>query len=219
MTEEEWLTATDPQPLLESLEGNASARKLRLFAVTCCRQTSHLIRYANSWKALETAERYADRLVPWQVLQQTVETAYTPYEGRVSDMVSEAANIDPEFSCWRAERAAEQAMRVISEAIGDHQTDCGLKPLQSDRLRDIFNPFRPVTLDRSWLTPTVRSLAQAIYEDRQLPSGLFDNQRMDVLADALEEAGCDNADILGHLQNGGDHVRGCWAIDLLLGKE
>jgi hypothetical protein len=80
------------------------------------------------------------------------------------------------------------------------------------------NPFRPVTLHPSWLTPTITSLAQAIYEDRQLPSGLFDNQRMGVLADALEEAGCDNTDILGHLRASGEHVRGCWAIDLLLGK-
>jgi hypothetical protein len=86
-------------------------------------------------------------------------------------------------------------------------------------VRDIFgNPFRPVTLDPCWLTPTVTNLAQAVYDDRQMPSGLFDNQRMGILADALEEAGCHNADILGHLRGGGEHVRGCWAVDLILGR-
>jgi hypothetical protein len=81
------------------------------------------------------------------------------------------------------------------------------------------NPFRPVTLDRTWLTPTVTSLAASVYEERQLPSGLFVNQRLAILADALEDAGCANADILDHLRGGGEHVRGCWPVDLVLGKE
>jgi hypothetical protein len=86
--------------------------------------------------------------------------------------------------------------------------------------RDIFgNPFRPVTFNAAWRTSTVTNLAAAIYEDRHLPSGLFDNQRMAVLADALEDAGCDSTDILGHLRGGGEHVRGCHVIDLVLGKE
>jgi hypothetical protein len=61
-------------------------------------------------------------------------------------------------------------------------------------------------------------MSQAIYDDRQLPRGTFDNGRLAVLADALEEAGCDNADVLAHLRDGGDHVRGCWVVDGLLGK-
>jgi hypothetical protein len=90
---------------------------------------------------------------------------------------------------------------------------------QAVLLRCIFgNPFRPITLHPAWLTPTIASLAQAIYGDRQLPSGLFDNQRMGVLADALEEAGCDNAEVLSHLRGGGEHVRGCWVVDAVLGK-
>jgi hypothetical protein len=80
------------------------------------------------------------------------------------------------------------------------------------------NPFRPVILHPSWLTPTTTSLAQAIYDNRLLPSGHFDNQRLGILADALEEAGCDNADVLNHCRSAGPHVRGCWVIDLLLGK-
>jgi hypothetical protein len=83
---------------------------------------------------------------------------------------------------------------------------------QAALLRDIFgNPFRPVTLDPTWLTPTVKALAQAIYEERAFAD-------LPVLADALEEAGCNSQEILSHLRGPGAHTRGCWALDLLLGK-
>jgi hypothetical protein len=80
-------------------------------------------------------------------------------------------------------------------------------------VREIFrNPFHPVTPNHSWLTSTVTSLAQAIYDDRA-----FD--RLSILADALEDAGCTNQDILAHCRGGGEHVRGCWVVDLLTGRE
>jgi len=79
-------------------------------------------------------------------------------------------------------------------------------------VRDIFgNPFRPVTLDPAWRTATVVALAETIYTDRA-----FD--RLPILADALEEAGCTSADLLNHCRQPGEHVRGCWALDLLLQK-
>ena len=85
--------------------------------------------------------------------------------------------------------------------------------------RDIFgNPFRPVAIFPAWKSQTVVSLAQAAYEQRELPAGTLDVARLAVLADALEDAGCDQADLLGHLRGPGPHVRGCWAVDLLLGK-
>jgi hypothetical protein len=87
---------------------------------------------------------------------------------------------------------------------------------QCDIIRDIFgNPFRPVALNPTclaWNDGTVSRIAQAIYDERA-----FD--RMPILADALEDAGCDNADILNHCRGDGPHVRGCWVVDLLLGKE
>jgi hypothetical protein len=63
-----------------------------------------------------------------------------------------------------------------------------------------------------------RRLAQAAYEDRHLPAGTLDDTRLLILADALEEAGCSDAAILGHLRGPGPHVRGCWVLDLILGK-
>jgi hypothetical protein len=89
-------------------------------------------------------------------------------------------------------------------------------------LRDIFgNPSHPVSVDPAWLTwkdGTIPKMAQVIYEDRDLPSGHLDNARLAVLADALEDAGCTDADILGHCRQAGVHVRGCWVVDLILGK-
>jgi hypothetical protein len=90
-------------------------------------------------------------------------------------------------------------------------------------LREIVgNPFRPVVVDPVWLTwqnGIVLSLAQAAYEDRRLPEGTLDNTRFAILADALEDAGCANEDILVHCRGPGPHVRGCYVLDLLLNKK
>ena len=71
----------------------------------------------------------------------------------------------------------------------------------------------------AWNDGTVRRLAQAIYEERPLPGGPLDAARLAILADALEEAGCRSEDILDHFRGPGPHVRGCWVVDLLLGRE
>jgi hypothetical protein len=86
---------------------------------------------------------------------------------------------------------------------------------QVDLLRDLVgNPFRRARLDISWLAwndGAIHKIAQNIYDDRA-----FD--RLPLLGDALEDAGCDDADILSHCRTPGEHVRGCWVVDLLLGK-
>jgi hypothetical protein len=87
-------------------------------------------------------------------------------------------------------------------------------------LRDIIpNPFRPVSVDPGWLSPTVLQFARATYDERRLPGGTLDSSSLVILADALEEAGCTDSAILEHCRGPGPHVRGCWVIDLLLGKE
>jgi hypothetical protein len=80
-------------------------------------------------------------------------------------------------------------------------------------LRDIFgNPFRPVSLNQRWFSSTVLDLARNIYDEHQF-------ERMPILADALMDAGCDSEEILNHCRGPGPHVRGCWVVDLLLGKD
>jgi hypothetical protein len=90
-------------------------------------------------------------------------------------------------------------------------------------LSDVFgNPFRPApSVDAAWLAwqdGTVAQLARAAYEDRRLPEGQLDPARLALLADALEDADCTDAELLGHLRGPGPHVRGCWALDLVLSK-
>jgi hypothetical protein len=100
-------------------------------------------------------------------------------------------------------------------------THYGMNPaIVASLVRDVFgNPFRPSTCDPAWRTPDAVALAQAAYDQRHLPAGTLDAARLAVLADALEDAGCDSTDILNHLRQPGIHVRGCWAVDAILGKE
>jgi hypothetical protein len=84
---------------------------------------------------------------------------------------------------------------------------------QARLLRCVFgNPFCPVAFSPSWRTDTAVILARQMYESRAFSA-------MPILADALQDAGCDSADVLDHCRGPGPHVRGCWVVDLLLGKE
>ncbi|HEX5271212.1 MAG TPA: hypothetical protein VFW33_12015, partial [Gemmataceae bacterium] len=117
-----------------------------------------------------------------------------------------------------AELSAEQSQAFAAAFAGDADTAWSTERLQQTHLlRDVFGPlpFREVTVDIAWLTwntGTVRKIAEGIYEERA-----FD--RMAILHDALLDAGCDNEDMLAHCRSSaGPHVRGCWVIDLILGK-
>jgi hypothetical protein len=120
------------------------------------------------------------------------------------------------------QKAEEEAGGVVRDPLLRAASSVTELQAQAALLRDLFgNPFRPVSLAPAWLTwhdGTVPKLAQTIYDDRDLPSGHLDRSRLAVLADALEDAGCDDTDILSHCRSDGPHVRGCWVVDLLLGK-
>jgi hypothetical protein len=120
--------------------------------------------------------------------------------------------------------AAEALLRANplrpGKAKAFRMTFSAARSAQADLARDIYgNPFRPVSLDPTWRTSIVTALATPAYEERHLPAGTLDTQRLAILADALEDAGCTDEQILGHLRGPGPHVRGCWVVDLLLGKE
>jgi len=108
---------------------------------------------------------------------------------------------------------AAQSVSFLAPQIGPALDTADPAKLFCALLRDIFgNPFRAVIIDPQWQSSTVTTFAQAIYDDRA-----FD--RLPILADALEDAGCTDASILEHCRGGGVHARGCWVVDLLLGKE
>jgi hypothetical protein len=210
MTQHEWQTCTDPTPMLEFLWRSGSHRKLRLFACACCHRVRHLLTGDDSRIAVEVAERHADGLATDDRLAEATDPLEVAApQGRPYP------NATAYYASWQhapdaATSTAKAALEAIEDAAGDADAE---RAAQVASLRDIFgSPFRSVTLDPAWLTPGVVALAQAIYDRRA-----FD--RIPELADALEQAGCTDADILAHCRGEGPHVRGCWALDLILGKE
>jgi hypothetical protein len=208
---------TDPQTMLAFLRGNVSERKLRLFACACCRQVWHLLSDERSRHAVEVAERHADGLASMDDLKAVSQQAWTSRSSTWESRGQGAA------VGWTAREAIDPEIiqRIIQST--DALVKENQKPTQATLLRCIFgNPFRTASFSpalRTWHDGTLPKLAQAIYDDRLFPPGHLDNTRLAILADALEDAGCDNKDLLDHCRSGGEHVRGCWVVELLLGKE
>jgi hypothetical protein len=211
MSEQAWLTVTDPARMLD-LVGTTRKRKLGLFGVACCRRIPRFADDARAQIAIEISERYADRKAKIEEVRRAHRAMHpapqdvehcTPDE--VDRYVAEHAVL-----ANAGFRSADLVVRYGLEAAHDLASEqaayCAL-------LRDLFgNPFRKVATRKEWFTPRVRQLAAAIYEERG-----FD--RLHILADALEEAGCMDAEILEHCRGPGPHVRGCWVVDLILSKD
>jgi hypothetical protein len=215
MTEAEWLACTDPLLMLEFLRGNVSDRKLRWFACACI--WDYLRMMGETERGLARAvlvyERYVDGIATrkdwwentaqnWHFIWQSDADAF--YEARRAAMTASHT------AGWHKAEAnkfndAEQQEHNLHEC---------------QQLRDIVrDPFRPSILDPLWSNTTVSSLARAAYDCPVPPTRTLDNIRLMILADALEDAGCTEAHLLHHLRSPGPHVRGCWALDLALGKE
>jgi len=203
MTEAEWLACTDPAPMLEFLWGNAGDRKLRLFAAACSRRGWGRIS-APGRAAVEVAEAFADGLAG-------------PEELRAARQACKFAGGDAAWYAAASRAAVAARNAALSAQAGADPTP--ERAAQAALLRCVFgNPFRPVSIDPALRTPAVISLAEAAYTERILPSGHLDPQRLGALAAAIEEGRADAA-IVGHLRSDGPHVRGCWAVDLVLGRQ
>jgi hypothetical protein len=218
MTEAEWLASSDATAMLDYLAGagQASERKLRLFACACVRRASRLLGEGELARGVEVSERFADgqadkeelraaRIAALEVERQAAAVAFSyPYQPERR-----------EYQRLRVIRAAADTARGWLGRAAQRAGEAVREPgWAAQAAREVFNPFRPLAVQTSWLAwagGTGFKLARVIYEERA-----FD--RLPILADALEDAGCDNADILGHLRGPGPHVRGCWALDLILGK-
>jgi hypothetical protein len=240
MTETEWLSCSDPGPMLDFLRatGKLTERKARLFAVACCRRIWQLLG-EKSRRTVEVAEGFADGAVDETCLAALVSAEFDEAAREISRagywmspavampvraFVTEPAGSGPGSASFdTAAQLANETLKGVPEAMtswnlwgtvfkGERREHC-------EWLRDIIHPFRPpALLDASWLTPAVLSLATASYEDRILPSGELLPERLAALARALEAAGCQDAELLGHLRSPTPHVRGCHALDVVLGK-
>jgi hypothetical protein len=220
VTEAEWLTGTDPRPLLEHLGRKARSRKLRLFAVACCRRAWKRLRDEACRGAVEVAEGFADHRVSNQEREQVTRAVRALCGPRARACYGLAYHVvrGTRYTFVDARIAAAHANWTVTgvRQVGDNPaTEAAESAAQCRLLRDIYgNPFRAVAIDTTWLAwdgGTVRKLAQAIYDERAF-------ERLPVLADALEEAGCADSAVLSHCRQPGEHVRGCWVVDLLLGK-
>jgi hypothetical protein len=205
--------------MLAFLRGKASERKLRLFACARCRESWAELVDPKSKKAVEVAEKVAEGGVSAahrKILKKQREEA--------ESLAGEAVDSIRGMFGWGSSQGI--ASLAVTFAVGPYciSVEPYLDPLfahidlhkESALLRDILgNPFRPVAIRSSWLTwndGTVRRIAQAIFDERA-----FD--RMPILADALEDAGCVDEQIVKHCRDGGLHVRGCHVLDALLGKK
>jgi hypothetical protein len=225
MDEREWLTCEDPDRVLRFLGKKYSPRKLRLFAVACCRTVWHILGDAGR-RAVQVAESFADRQISRDDLDEAGDAALS---GEGSRGPPSGCGLDLEFNpayslaLWDPLKAAtETSAYAAGWAVGSKKKRAKWEAdFASERARHCFllrevigNPFHPVHLPPevlTWQDGTVVRMAEGIYEERRVTD-------LPVLADALEDAGCDNADILNHCRGGGEHVRGCWVIDLLTGR-
>lgn len=207
MTEAEWITCIDPRRMLEFMRGRASERKLRLFACACCRQGWARITVPRIKELVEIAERYADEppsRKEWLAAFHSVDSSYFTSHIVWPDAWEAAVRVG---GGWRHISGDLKPKRQLRHHVVTH-VHCAL-------LFDVFgNPFQPwfvVAAWQRWNDGPVMKIARTIYEERA-----FD--RLPILADALEDADCDDTAILDHLRSPGPHVLGCWVVDLILGK-
>jgi len=219
MTEAEWLNCADPQKMLQFLRNKTSQRKVRLFNAAVCRRFWDYLPEA-SQAILVKSELLADGLVQpisdGMELCSLANAVVAPFDRQYPTKQFPSREVRIQRDAAAAVCYAVIPNELWGAASYFWDIDQTEKAAHSVIIRDVFgNPSRPVPVDPYWLewnNATIPKLAQTIYNERA-----FD--RLPVLADALEDAGCDNADILSHCRSAEQHVRGCWVVDLLLGKE
>ncbi|AMV25141.1 hypothetical protein VT84_12150 [Gemmata sp. SH-PL17] len=193
MTEAEWLACEDAQQMLDFIRVKASERELRLWACASALQRHGRFGIA---EAVAIAEEWADDVRP-----------VVPNHPSLAWVCNESA--------WRAayEGTAGDLKRLLRGSTLEVADNRRALRYQLLTLHDIFgNPFRPITFLPEWHSSTAVALASQMYESRDFGA-------MPILADALQDAGCDSADVFDHCRGPGPHVRGCWVVDLVLGKE
>ena len=210
MTEVEWRNTKSIFDMLLPFPAKWDQRKLWLFGCACLRRHWLLLADERTRRCVEAAERFVDDAATGEELN----SAWDAF-----DEASQNGNLERFFDSHEVIRnligfvdpaaSVEVAWRIAEAAEArDPTTGCEL----TDLLRDIFgNPFRPATFSPEWRTDTAVALARQMYESREF--GM-----MPILADALQDAGCDDLDILDHCRGESVHVGGCWVVDLVLGE-
>ncbi len=215
MTEDEWLICCDSRLMLQFLEGKPTVRKLRLAGCAWWRRAYDHLAADELKRIINVAEQVAEGGASQKRLRKVLK--YIDFAA-VADASRYTVGEDTASGWWSArcvaglcaEEPSSWASAVVWGASLLNDAD------RAAIIHDVFgNPYRPIAIKPSWRwwhDGTIVNIAAAIYDERSY-------RMLPILADALEDAGCDNGDILSHLRGSGPHVRGCWALDLILGKE
>jgi hypothetical protein len=206
MTEAEWLAATDPMQALNAADPKVNYRKRRLLTSALCRSVWDQMP-DDCRAAVDQSDLFADGLLSRSALDAATSVLW--------DRLRPGPTLPPDWNAYLAAAytaSAPSAPDHVFEAVRKLEPGQVATGSTMRLIGCLFgNPFRPVAVEPDWLTSTVVALARGIYEERA-----FD--RLPILADALQDAGCEHPDILTHCRGDGPHVRGCWIVDLLLGK-
>jgi hypothetical protein len=205
--------------MVNAIRNRVSDRKLRLFAVACVRSIlprTRDVHRGDVARVANIAEAVAEGTAAASELEAVRETI--PWDNEISTAL-EACNPEARFAAVRTVRAAANAVlgfwltahpefrRRSPETAAARRTEL---ERQTALARCVFgNPFRPFPVAPEWRTGTVLAIAHVVYAERA-----FD--QLPILADALEEAGCDALELLTHCRGPGPHALGCWVLDLVL---
>ena len=213
MTEAEWDGTEDWPKMLYSLLNFETTRKLRLWCVAWARAI--LTVPSDYWQTPNALDYFEPRSLAAYARETDASEAFA--DGRITRGELAAAKYFSggpfhvfHLPSTRHRLTSERIIPDLRRFVREYHvpTDDQLAVL----LRDIFgNPFRPVAFAPEWRTDTAVTLARTMYESREFSA-------MPILADALQDAGCDNPDILDHCRGEGPHLRGCWVTDLVLGR-
>ena len=234
MNEIEWLKGADPAPMLKFGPSADRRRTARLFSCACCRRLWPLLP-EESRASVAVAEHFAGGLCSRAELQAAHEGAnavvlalpnvWTYEETQFRDATGAAAECSSHLAetvggaigiaSTAAHAIAKNAAVNAPERAFSRTRDATYaaeRAVQAALVREIFgNPYCPVAFAPQWRTDTALSLARTMYEAR-------DFSALPILADALQDAGCDSPELLTHCRSDQPHILGCWAVDLVLGR-
>jgi hypothetical protein len=230
MTETEWLACNDPRQMIRPvLLMNCNAnRKLGLFTLELCRRVLNRHPRRELLGATDYVERAIDgenvempRGLMFLARADDAGPRFDTQLAKALDLASMCAPGGSPLGVAQTKALAGGAVVLVLNVFNDMGANYPVPPIPADErarlvfvFRDIFgNPFRPVAFSPAWRTDTAVTLARQMYESREFGA-------MPILADALQDAGCEDEHILNHCRDANaTHVRGCWVVDLVLGKE
>ena len=226
MTEEEWWSSENPLMMIRAVRDRVGTRKWRLFCCAVCRAIWDRVTDERLRGAVEAAEQFADGHGETEFDSACASASFIHREYEAARTCGESVGLNffPMVAVLHA------VARVVhpTAAIGFMREEPRPGETTEERdaryararlknralLHDMLGPlpFRPVAFSPEWRTPTAVALARGMYDSRDFGA-------MPILADALQDAGCDSGNVLEHCRGPGPHVRGCWVVDLVLGKE